>query len=85
MEALLPVGDVELCVDTVGWPTGIPPLLIGTTVATWDDDLPRVLSGSPQSAAAEARAHSAGILDRSGPHPAAARNGLRSTVFSTLD
>ena len=35
METLLPVGDVELCVDTVGSPTDIPLLLIGTTVATW--------------------------------------------------
>jgi hypothetical protein len=34
METLLPVGDVELCVDTVGSPTDIPLLLNGTTVAT---------------------------------------------------
>ena len=211
METLLPVGDVELCVDTVGPPAGIPLLLIGTTVATWDDelverltgrfvirydlrdtgrsttvdpdspgytlrdlvtdavgvldglgiarahvagiatggfiaqllaldhlsrvaslvlagtrpvapgpvddDLPghspvimayfgsappvdwtdrtsildgavaaaRVFSGSPQFDAAEARVHAAGVLDRSGPHPASARNGLLSAVFSKLD
>jgi len=194
METLLPVGDVELCVDTVGSPTDIPLLLIGTTVATWDDelverltgrfvirydlrdtgrsnavgvldglgiarahvvgiatggfiaqllaldhpsrvaslvlvgtrpvapgpvddDLPehspaimayfgsappvdwtdrtsilngavaaaRVFSGSPQFDAAEARVHAAGVLDRSGPHPASARNGLLSAVFSKLD
>jgi len=211
METLLTVGDVELCVDTVGAPDGIPLLLIGTTVATWDDefvqrlggrfvirydlrdagrsttidpdspgytlrdlvtdavgvldglgiarahvaglatggfiaqllaldhpsrvaslvligtrpvapgpvddDLPdhspaimahfgsappvdwtdrtsildgtvataRVFSGSPQFDADEARAHAAGILDRSGPHPASARNGLMSTVFAKLD
>ena len=211
METLLPVGDVELCVDTVGSPTDPALLLIGTTVATWDDelvqlltgrfvvrydlrdagrsttvdpdspgytlrdlvtdavgvldglgiarahvaglaaggfvaqllaldhpsrvaslvligtrpvapgpvddDLPehspaimahfgsappvdwtdrtsildgavataRVMSGSAQFDAAEARAHAARVLDRSGPHPASARNGLMSTVFSTLD
>lgn len=39
METLLPVGDVELCVDTVGSPTDPALLLIGTTVATWDDSL----------------------------------------------
>jgi len=211
METLLPAGDVELCVDTTGAPDDIPLLLIGTTVASWDDefvqrlggrfvirydlrdagrsttvdpdspgytlrdlvtdavavldglgiarahvaglatggfiaqllaldhpsrvaslvligtrpvapgpaddDLPehspaimahfgsappvdwtdrtsildgavataRVFSGSPQFDPAGARAHAAGILDRSGPHPASARNGLRSTVFSKLD
>lgn len=211
METLLQVGDVELCVDTVGSPTDPALLLIGTTVATWDDefvdrltgrflirydlrdtgrsttvdpdapgytlrdlvadavgvldglgiagahvaglatsgfiaqlmaldhptrvaslvligtrpvapgpvddDLPehspsimahfgsaapadwtdrasildgavataRVLSGSPRFDAAEARAHAAGILDRSGPHPASARNGLMTTVFAKLD
>ncbi|WP_125777395.1 alpha/beta fold hydrolase [Antribacter gilvus] len=211
METLLPVGDIELCVDTVGSPTDIPLLLIGTTVASWDDtfverltgrfvirydlrdagrsttvdpdspgyslrdlvtdaagvldglgvarahvvgmatggfiaqllaldhpsrvaslvligarpvapgpvddDLPehapeilhyfgsappvdwtdrtsildgavagaRAFSGSPQFDATEARAHAAGVLDRSGPHPASARNGLLSTVFSALD
>ena len=45
METLLPVGDVELCVDTVGSPTDIPLLLIGTTVATWDDELVQRLTG----------------------------------------
>ena len=211
MESLLPVGDVELCVDTVGSPTDTALLLIGTTVATWDDelverlagrfvirydlrdagrsttldpdspaytlrdlvtdavgvldalgvarvhvaglatsgfiaqllaldhpsrvaslvligtrpvapgpvddDLPehspaimahfgsappvdwtdrtsildgavataRALSGSPRFDAAEARAHAAGVLDRSGPHPASARNGLMGTVFAKLD
>jgi pimeloyl-ACP methyl ester carboxylesterase len=211
METLLRVGDVELCVDTVGSPTDPALLLIGTTVATWDDefierlagrfvirydlrdagrsttvdpdspgytlrdlvtdavgvldglgiarahvagiatsgfiaqlvaldhpsrvaslvligtrpvapgpvddDLPehssaimahfgsappvdwsdrasilegavataRVLSGSPEFDAAEARAHGAAILDRSGPHPASARNGLMGTVFAQLD
>ncbi len=211
METLLPVGDVELCVDTAGLPTDIPLLLIGTTIATWDDefveqltgrfvirydlrdagrsttvdpdspgyalrdlvadavgvldglgisrahivgmatggfiaqllaldhpsrvaslvlvgtrpvapgpvddDLPehspaifahfgsaqpvdwtdrssildgavtaaRVFSGSPHFDAAEARAHAAHVLDRSGPHPASARNSLLSTVFSKLD
>jgi pimeloyl-ACP methyl ester carboxylesterase len=45
----------------------------------------RVFSGSPQFDAAEARAHAAGILDRSGPHPASARNGLMSTMFAKLD
>lgn len=211
METLLRVGDVELCVDTAGSPTDIPLLLIGTTVATWDDglverltgrfvvrydlrdtgrsttvapdspgytlrdlvtdavgvldglglarahvagiatggfiaqllalehpsrvaslvlvgtrpvapgpvddDLPghapaimahfgsaapvdwtdrasilagavaaaRVFSGSPRFDAAEARLQAAAVLDRSGPHPASARNGLLSTVFSRLD
>ena len=211
METLLPAGDVELCVDTVGSPADIPLLLIGTTVATWDhqlverltgrfvirndlrdsrpidhrrscsrgetlrdlftvavgvlvglgiarahvvgiatggfiaqllaldhpsrvaslvlvgtrpvapgpvdDDLPehspaimayfgsappvdwtdrtsildgavaaaRIFCGSPQFDAVEARVHAAGVLDRSGPHPASARNGLLSTVFSKLD
>jgi pimeloyl-ACP methyl ester carboxylesterase len=211
MERLLPVRDVELCVDTVGPPTEPALLLIGTTVATWDDelverlthrfvirydlrdtgrsttvdpdspgytlrdlvtdavgvldalgiarahvvgiatsgfiaqllaldhpsrvaslvligtrpvapgpvddDLPehspaimahigsaapvdwtdrtsildgavaraRVLSGSPRFDAAEARAHAARVLDRSGPHPASARNGLMTTVFAALD
>lgn len=211
METLLPVGDVELCVDTVGSPTDTALLLIGTTIAAWDhelverltgrfvirydlrdagrsttvdpdspgytlrdlvtdavgvldglgiaraqvaglgtsafiaqllaldrpsrvaslvligarpvapgpvdDDLPehspaimahfgsappvdwtdrtsildgavataRVFSGSPQFDAAEARAHAAGVLDRSGPHPASARNGLMNTMFSKLD
>jgi pimeloyl-ACP methyl ester carboxylesterase len=211
METLLPVGDVELCVDTAGSPADIPLLLIGTTTATWDDafierltgryvirydlrdagrsatvdpdapgytlrdlvsdavgvldglgiarahvagiatggfiaqllaldhparvasltligtrpvapgpvddDLPDhspaimahfgsaapvdwtdrtsildgavaaapVFSGSPQFDAAEARAHAAAVLDRSGPHPASARNGLMSTVFAKLD
>jgi pimeloyl-ACP methyl ester carboxylesterase len=211
METLLPVSDVELCVDTAGPPAGPALLLIGTTVATWDDelverlggryvvrydqrdagrsttvdpdspaytlrdlvtdaagvldglglarahvvgqatggfiaqrlaldypsrvasltligtrpvapgpaddDLPehapavmahfgsappvdwadqtsildgavataRVFSGSPRFDAAEARAHAARILDRSGPHPASARNGLMSTVFARLD
>jgi pimeloyl-ACP methyl ester carboxylesterase len=211
METLLPVGDVELCVDTVGSPADPAVLLIGATVATWDDelverltgrfvirydqrdtgrsttvdpdspgyalrdlvtdavgvldglgiarahvvgiatggfiaqlmaldhpsrvaslvlvgtrpvapgpvddDLPehsptimahigsappvdwtdrtsilegavaaaRVLSGSPHFDAAEARAHAARVLDRSGPHPASARNGLKSTVFAALD
>ncbi len=45
----------------------------------------RVFSGSPRFDAAEARAHAAGVLDRSGPHPASARNGLMSTVFAKLD
>ena len=45
----------------------------------------RVFSGSPQFDAAEARAHAAGVLDRCGPHPASARNGLLSAVFSKLD
>src|SRR5918998_463453 len=45
----------------------------------------RVFSGSPQFDAAEARAHAAGVLDRSGPHPASARNSLVSTVFAELD
>ncbi|MBW0091111.1 alpha/beta fold hydrolase [Pseudonocardia oceani] len=39
METLLPVGDVELCVDTHGSPTDPALLLIGTTVAAWDDEL----------------------------------------------
>ncbi|MBV9795352.1 MAG: alpha/beta hydrolase [Actinobacteria bacterium] len=211
METLLPVGDVELCVDTVGSPGDIPLLLIGITAASWDDefvgrlagrfvirydlrdsgrsttvdpdapgytlrdlvadavgvldglgverahvagigtggfiaqllaldhparvaslvligtrpvapgpvddDLPehspaimghfgsappvdwsdqtsildgavataRVFSGSPRFDAAEARAHAARILDRCGPHPASARNGLMGTVFAKLD
>ncbi|MBC3192211.1 alpha/beta hydrolase [Pseudonocardia sp. C8] len=211
METLLPVGDVELCVDTTGSPTDVPLLLIGTTVATWDDafverltdryvvrydlrdtgrsttvdpdspgytlrdlvtdavgvldglgiasahvvgiatggfiaqllaldhpsrvaslvlvgtrpvapgpvdeDLPehspaimahfagappvdwadrtsildgavataRALAGTPGVDAAEARARAAAVLDRSGPHPASARNGLLSTVFAKLD
>jgi pimeloyl-ACP methyl ester carboxylesterase len=211
METLLAVGDVELCVDTVGSPTDTALLLIGTTVAAWDDelvelladrfvirydlrdagrsttvdpdspgytlrhlvtdavgvldglgiarahvaglatsgfiaqllaldhpsrvaslvligtrpvapgpvddDLPehspaimahfgsappvdwtdrtsildgavataRLFSGSPQFDAAEARAHAAGVLDRSGPHPASARNSLMNTMFSKLD
>lgn len=33
METLLPVRDVELCVDTVGSQTDTEPLLIGATVA----------------------------------------------------
>jgi len=45
----------------------------------------RVLSGSTRFDAAEARAHAAGVLDRSGAHPASARNGLLSTVFAQLD
>src|SRR3954447_7430572 len=45
----------------------------------------RALSGSPRFDAAEARAHASRVLDRSGPHPASARNGLMSTVFSQLD
>jgi hypothetical protein len=45
METLVPVGDVELCVDTVGAPADIPLLLIGTTVATWDDELVERLTG----------------------------------------
>src|SRR5262249_43806533 len=45
METLLPVGDVELCVDTEGSPTDIPLLLIGTTVATWDDEFVERLTG----------------------------------------
>ena len=46
----------------------------------------RALPGtSPQFDAAEARAHAAAVLDRSGPHPASARNGLLSAVFSKLD
>jgi len=45
----------------------------------------RVLSGSPRFDADEARAHAAAILDRAGPHPASARNGLMSTVFAALD
>jgi pimeloyl-ACP methyl ester carboxylesterase len=211
METVLPVGDVELCVDTVGSPTDPALLLIGTTVAAWDDEfverltgrfvirydlrdagrsttvdpdspgytlrdlvadavgvldglgiahahvaglatsgfiaqllaldhpsrvaslaligtrpvapgpvddnLPehspavmahfgsappvdwtdrtsildcavataRAFSGSPGFDAGEARVHAAAVLDRSGPHPASARNGLMSTVFSKLD
>jgi pimeloyl-ACP methyl ester carboxylesterase len=45
METLLPVGDVELCVDTVGSPTDTALLLIGTTVAAWDDELVERLTG----------------------------------------
>jgi len=45
METLLPVGDVELCVDTVGSPTDPALLLIGTTVAAWDDELVERLNG----------------------------------------
>src|SRR5947207_15848263 len=45
METLVPVGDVELCVDTVGSPADIPLLLIGTTVATWDDEFVERLTG----------------------------------------
>ena len=45
IETLLPVGDVELCVNTVGSPADIPLLLIGTTVATWDDELVERLTG----------------------------------------
>src|ERR1700727_2586316 len=45
METLLPVGDVELCVDTAGSPTDIPLLLIGTTIATWDDEFIERLAG----------------------------------------
>jgi pimeloyl-ACP methyl ester carboxylesterase len=45
----------------------------------------RVLSGSPRFDPAEARAHAAAVIQRSGPHPASARNGLMSTVFSKLD
>jgi pimeloyl-ACP methyl ester carboxylesterase len=45
----------------------------------------RALSGSPRFDATEARARAARVLDRSGPHPASARNGLMSTVFSRLD
>lgn len=211
METLVPVGDVELCVDTAGSPTAPALLLIGTTVAAWDDELvarltgrfvvrydPRdagrsttvdpdspgytlrdlvtdavgvldglgiaradvaglatggfvsqllaldhpsrvaslvligtrpvapgpvdhdlpehspaimahfgsaapvdwsdrtsildgavataqVLSGSPRFDPTEARARAARVLDRSGPHPASARNGLMGTVFSRLD
>ena len=39
------VGDVELCVDTVGSPTEPALLLIGTTVAAWDDELVERLTG----------------------------------------
>jgi pimeloyl-ACP methyl ester carboxylesterase len=45
METLLPVGDVELCVDAVGSPDDIPVLLIGTTVASWDDEFAERLGG----------------------------------------
>jgi pimeloyl-ACP methyl ester carboxylesterase len=45
METLLPVGDVELCVDTTGAPTDVPLLLIGATVATWDDGFVERLTG----------------------------------------
>jgi pimeloyl-ACP methyl ester carboxylesterase len=40
-----PVRCVELFVDTVGSPTDIPLLLIGTTVATWGDELVERLTG----------------------------------------
>ncbi|WP_240157518.1 alpha/beta fold hydrolase [Pseudonocardia broussonetiae] len=45
METLLPVGDVELCVDTLGSPADPALLLIGTTVAAWDDALVERLTG----------------------------------------
>ena len=45
MQTLLPVGDVELCVDTVGSPSDTALLLIGTTVAAWDDELVERLTG----------------------------------------
>src|ERR671921_354952 len=45
METLLPVGDVELCVDTVGSPTDTALLLIGTTIAAWDHELVERLTG----------------------------------------
>lgn len=45
METLLPVGDVELCVDTTGPPADPALLLIGTTVATWDDEFVDRLAG----------------------------------------
>src|SRR3954447_5862353 len=45
MEHLLPVGDVEMCVDTVGSPSEPALLLIGTTVAAWDDELVARLTG----------------------------------------
>jgi pimeloyl-ACP methyl ester carboxylesterase len=54
--------------------------ILGAAVAT-----ARVFSGSPEFDAAEARAHAARVLDRAGPHPASARNGLMSTVFAKLD
>lgn len=38
-ETLLPVGDVELGVVTAGSPSEPALLLIGTTVADWDDEL----------------------------------------------
>src|SRR3978361_2378094 len=45
METLLPVGDVELCVVTTGSPSDPALLLIGTTVATWADELVERLPG----------------------------------------
>src|SRR3954447_189659 len=45
METVLQAGDVELCVDTVGSPTDPALLLIGTTVAAWDDELVERLTG----------------------------------------
>ena len=39
METLLPVGDVELCVVTSDSSSEPALLLIGTTVAAWDDEL----------------------------------------------
>ena len=45
METVLPVGDVELCVDTAGSPTDTALLLIGTTVAAWDDEFVERLTG----------------------------------------
>lgn len=44
METLIRVGDVELCVNTVGSPTDPALLLIGTTVATWADEFVELLS-----------------------------------------
>jgi hypothetical protein len=45
METLLRVGDVELCVVTSGSPSDPALLLIGTTVAAWDDELVERLTG----------------------------------------
>ena len=45
METLVPVGEVELCVDTAGSPSDPALLLIGTTVAAWDDALVERLTG----------------------------------------
>lgn len=45
METLVPVGDVELCVDTAGSPTDPALLLIGTTVTAWDDAFVERLTG----------------------------------------